>query len=73
MAKYLSPNLFADYKLHKRAYTQHCDRDVLLGRGQSDSSKRDSQQEDYFSTDFLPAMASDPSSMTYKLELLKNR
>ena len=32
----------------------------------------DSWQDDYISTDFLPAMASDRSSMTYKLELLKN-
>ena len=32
-----------------------------------------SRQDDYFSTDFLPAMASDHSSMTNKLDLLKNR
>ena len=38
-----------------------------------EASLADSRQDDYFSTDFLPAMASDHSSMTNKLELLKNR
>ena len=37
-----------------------------------EASLADSQQDDYFSTDFLPAMASDHGFMTYKLELLKN-
>ena len=32
----------------------------------------DSWQDDYFSMAFLPAMASGHSSMTYKLEFLKN-
>ena len=54
---------------------KHCE--VLLGRGLSDSeleaSLVDSRQDDYFSTDFLPAMAFGHSYMTYKLELLRNR
>ena len=37
-----------------------------------EASLADSQQDDYFSTDFLPVMASDHISMTNKLELLKN-
>ena len=39
----------------------------------SEVSLVDSWWDDYFSTDFRPAMTSDQSSMTYKLELLKNR
>ena len=35
-------------------------------------SLADSRQDDYFSMDFLPVMASDHNSMIYKLELLKN-
>ena len=38
-----------------------------------EASLADSRQDDYFSTDFLLAMASDHSSVTCKLELLKNR
>ena len=37
------------------------------------ASLEDSWQDDYFSMDFLPATTYDHSSMTYKLELLKNR
>ena len=37
-----------------------------------EASLVDSQQDDYFFMDFLPAMASDHSFMTNKLELLKN-
>ena len=48
-----------------------------LGRGRSDSSIEaslvDSLQDDYFSTGFLPAMASDHSSLTNTLERLKSR
>ena len=37
-----------------------------------EASLVDSRQDDHFSMDFLPAIASDHSSMTYKLELLKS-
>ena len=53
------------------SYTQH--REVLLGTGTVRSESRGLMTRRLFSTDFLPAMTSDHSSMTYKLELLKNR
>ena len=54
-------------------YTQH--RDVLLGRGPSEALQSEScglATRRLFSMDFLPVMASNSSSMTYKLELLNN-
>ena len=51
---------------------QHCD--VLLGWGWSETLQSKSRRlmiSRLFLTDFLPGMASDHTSTTYKLELLK--
>ena len=61
---------------NESAYTQH--RYVWGGGGDRQTLRSESRglarkKTIIFSSDFLPAMASDHSFVTYKLELLKSR